>query len=137
MTAPQSDDDAHVLCTQCRSVFTDAEIAGKSACPKCGNKGMPADLRHKATLTLTHAEWRVLFIWADRWATERAAPDDKPGYNSPGLLRALRAEAKRQAPDLPSLSLFEDVQEVATALGKSVELHGPDGQQKIEPERKH
>jgi hypothetical protein len=109
------------LCMQCRSTFTEEQIAGANECPACGNKGLPADPRKTATLKLTHAEWRVLFIWADQWA-RHIVEDDRPGYDSPGTIAALVAEAKRQAPDLPALTLFGDVRELADALGTKVEM---------------
>ena len=127
---------AYILCMRCRGTFTDDQTKAASACPTCGNKGLPGDIRKKATLTFTVAEWRVLFIWAERWASERCAPDDKPGYDSPDTLAALIREAKRQAPDLPSLTLMGDLQDVANAHGR-VEMHGAEGLTVIEPEKKH
>ena len=130
--------EANTLCVRCRSTFTDAALADQSRCPACGNKGLPADLRLKATVTLTHSEWRILTIWAHRWAEEHCKPADKEGYDSVGTVEAILREMKRQAPTMPSLTLFGDMQEAATALGLKAELHGPDGiVQVVEPEKKH
>lgn len=129
-------EEGFLLCMRCRGTFTEAQATG-NCCPRCGNRGLPGDTRKKSTLTLTDSEWRVLFIWADRWATDMVAKYDKEGYDSPATIRAIAAEARRQNPTMPSLSLLGDVQEAATSLGKTIELHGPDGSQKVDPERKH
>lgn len=129
--------EKHILCVVCRSTFSDEEIEGKYACPQCGGKGVPADTNEKATLTLTHHEWRTLFMWADRWATDVCKKSDQPGHDSPAVIAALVREAKRQCPTLPSLTLFGDVQEAVTALGTRGELHTGGDVTIIEPEKKH
>jgi hypothetical protein len=113
-------------------VFTDEQVKGKPGCPTCGNKGVPSDTRQKATLTLTHHEWRILFMWAENWA-EKCGRDEE-SFQSPmaGIIR----EAHSQAPDLPGLTLREEVQEVANQFG-DVEMHGPEGSETVKPERKH
>lgn len=118
------------LCIPCRSTFTAEQIAGARECPACGSRGVPADPRKTATLTLTHHEWRVLFIWADQWA-RHIVKDDQPGNDSPGVVAALIAEAKRQAPDMPSLSLFGDVRELVDALGVKAEMVSRNGERLI------
>ena len=124
--------DPYILCLRCRGTFTDEQVKGKPGCPTCGNKGVPGDTRQKATLTLTHHEWRILFMWAENWA-EKCGRDEE-SFQSPmsGIIR----EAHRQAPDLPGLTLREEVQEVANQFGE-VEIHGPDGAETVKPERKH
>lgn len=124
--------DPYILCLRCRGVFTDEQVKGKPGCPTCGNKGVPGDTRQKATLTLTHHEWRILFMWAENWA-EKCGRDEE-SFQSPmaGIIR----EAHRQAPDLPGLTLREEVQEVANQFG-DVEMHGPEGSETVKPERKH
>lgn len=109
------------LCVMCRSTFTEEQIAKATECPACGSKGVPADPKAKATLTLTHHEWRILFIWADQWA-RFIAKDDQPGHDSPGTIAALVAEAQRQAPDLPPLTLFGDVRKLVDETGLKAEL---------------
>lgn len=124
-------------CLTCRSTFTDAEISGKSACPKCGNKGVPGDLNRSASVTLTHQEWRILFMWSTNYA-ESIKATDQPGLNSPGVVAAIAGEAKRQAPDLPPLSLREEIQQVANAFPDSkLELHQSGEVEVIKPERKN
>ena len=129
--------EAYILCLRCRAVHTDDQVKGASSCPSCGDKGLPGDTRKKATLTLTHHEWRVLFMWASRWADDVCAKTDKPGHDSPALMAALVREAKRQVPDLPGLTLMEDVQQVANVLGTTATMHSADGVTEVKPETKH
>lgn len=128
--------DAHILCVHCRATFTEEQTKGQSGCPTCGNKGLPADTRHKETLTLTHHEWRLLFMWADNWAMQCARQDTRPGYNSAETIKAIAREAKRQAPTMPGLSLMEEAQGVANAFGR-VTVHQGDDTTVVEPEKKH
>ena len=127
--------DPYILCLRCRGTFTDEQVKDKPGCPTCGNKGVPGDTRKKATLTLTHHEWRILFMWADNWAARCVKEDEqRPGYDSPGAIHGIIREAHRQAPDLPGLTLREEVQEVANQFGE-VEMHGPEGSETVKPER--
>ena len=121
--------ERHILCLNCRGVFSEEETQSWG-CPKCGNQGVPGDTRKKATLT--HHEWRVIFMWADNWGAKCVRDDPNAGNPMPSLLR----EVKRQAPDLQGLTLMEEVQDVANKFGK-VEIHDADGVKIIEPEKKH
>ena len=127
--------DAYILCLRCRGTFTNEQVQGQSGCPTCGNKGVPGDTRKKATLTLTHHEWRILFIWADNWAGQCGRQDKESDAVS--VIEALAREARRQAPDFPAcLSLLDEVQEVANHFGK-VELHQHGETTTVEPKKKH
>lgn len=129
--------EPYILCLRCRAVHTDEQVKGSSACPSCGDRGLPGDTRKTATLTFTNHEWRVLFMWATNWATDVCAKSDKEGHDSPALMAALVREAKRQCPDLPSLTLMADVQELATTLWSKVDVHSQAGSVTVEPETKH
>lgn len=128
-------DDQRVLCLLCRSTFTDEETVGANACPKCGNRGLPANVNDKATLTFTHHEWRLLFIWASNWA-DHIKNNDQAGYDSPGTIMALIGEARRQVPDLPALSLWEDVRRASDSLGLKIEMHRGGEVETFEPPTK-
>lgn len=132
-------DPRFCMCPNCRTRFTEEEISGATKCPKCSNKGVPADANKTAMLTLTTHEWRVLFMWATRWAEEYCAKHDRPGYDSPGLMRSLRAEARRQVPQLPPLSLQEEVGEIAQVLNAHTQLANENGEVIAEavPQAKH
>lgn len=121
--------EKHTLCLRCRKAFSDQEIKGHQACPACGGTGVPADLRQKHTLTLTDHEWRLLFIWADNWA-EKCEDGHK-------IIAGIIAEAKRQQPTLPALSLFAEIQDVANALGTTAEIRRDGESVTVYPEKKH
>lgn len=125
--------DAYILCVHCRATFTDAEIQGKNCCPRCGNKGVPADMRSRATVTLTYHEWRILFIWADNWGRQCGRED--ANFSSP--ISGIIKDVHRQAPELPGLTLGAEVQELANTLGTEVRMSNADGVDTIKPERKH
>jgi predicted nucleic acid-binding Zn-ribbon protein len=127
--------NAYTLCIRCRSTFTDEQIRGVSCCPACGSKAIPADARKKSTLTLTHHEWRILFIWADNWAGQCDRQDTNSDAGS--AIEAIAREAKRQAPDFPNcLSLLDEVQAVANKFG-AVTMHQDGETTIVEPEKKH
>jgi hypothetical protein len=119
---------AHILCLICRGTFTEEEVSGLNACPRCANRGVPADLRKVANATLTKHEWRILCMWAENWAERVAAKEDAEGYDSPRTVRAIANEIKRQAPDIGPLSLRDELQEVADRFGGEVELRQSGGE---------
>lgn len=121
-------DDKTILCLCCRSRFSKAELdaAQASACPACGSKDIPADLGHTHTLQLTDHEWRVLFMWAERWAEHHDTRHDD-GVDMLRVLRGIAAEARRQEPTLPNLSLMDDVQDLVTMTGRPGTLARSDG----------
>lgn len=88
------------MCVCCRRRFTEAEISGAKGCPACGDAGVPADPREIATITLTHHEWRLLGIWAHKWG-EQCAKLRNP-------VDGIVGEMRRQAPDLPPLTMGEE-----------------------------
>ena len=127
--------DAYILCIKCRGTFTEEQCQRKWGCPTCGNKGVPGDTREKATLTLTHHEWRILFIWADNWAGQCDRQDENSDAGS--VIEAIAREAKRQVPDFPAcLSLLDEVQEVANHFG-NVKIHQHGKTTIVEPKKKH
>lgn len=115
-------EDKTVLCIKCRSTFSLKEIHDAQAkeCPVCGDKGLPGDTNHMAQLNLTHHEWRILFIWAGNWAhhadlksRERAKENKEEVIDvthAADTMSAIIREAKRQDPNLPGLTLQEDIQ---------------------------
>lgn len=99
------------LCVRCRKTFTDEEIDGATCCPNCGSTGVPADLSKKATLTLTHHEWRILFMWASNYA---GACDGEEVVQ--GILR----EVNNQWPDHPQLTLMGELIEAVDKVGGTI-----------------
>ena len=124
--------DKHVLCTYCRSTFTDKEILGATSCPTCNSESIPADTNKSHTITLSDQEWRILFIWASNYA-------DTLGDNSPGptIIKGITAEVVRQCPDIPPLSLLSEVQAMANALNTKCTITKYDTQTEVVPVTKH
>jgi len=125
----------YLLCLRCRGTFTDEQAKGHAGCPACGNTGVPGDLREKAEIKLTHHEWRILFMWADNWAEQCLRNDEAFHSPIPGILR----EARKQVPDLPALTMSEEIQDaVDTVPGVTkAELHQGDDVQHFEKKKKH
>ncbi len=120
-----SNPDKHILCLACRCTFAEADVTGPT-CPGCGDRGVPADTRKTHAITLTDLEWRVLFLWAERWADQH----DTSHPDGACMLRALGGiarEARRQQPTMPNLSLLADVQDIATITGRPATLVRSDG----------
>jgi len=92
--------EAVAMCVKCRRTFTEQEIAGANGCPACGDKGVPADPRKTATVTLTAHEWRLLGIWAHNWG-EQCSKGTNP-------IDSIVGEIRRQSPDLPPLTMGEE-----------------------------
>lgn len=125
-----NDTDYLLLCLACRATsLANLSVLG---CPHCGDTGVPADVRDKATITLTVHEWRCLFIWASNHAS--AYPDTKMKQVVDGIVQAVR----EQCPTMPPLTMAEEFQQVADKFGAEVEVHEPGGKEyKIKPEKKH
>ena len=122
------------MCVRCRSEFTDEQIRGAKACPSCGSTGVPADPRDKQTITLCAHEWRILFIWASNWAAQCDRRDTDS--NAESVISAIEKEAKRQSAALPSLSMKEEIQDVANSFGK-VDATIDGETTTFQPEKKH
>lgn len=122
-----------ILCTHCRSEFTDDETMNATDCPACHTRGVPANLLEKHTVTLTDHEWRIIFIWADNW-TKNIKDDNGSAAE---CMRGIRSCVKKQCPDFPSMTLLDDIQDAANATGIKMEYHSGGEKTEIEPEKKH
>lgn len=134
-----ADSDRHILCVQCRGVFTDEETKGHWGCPRCGNQGTPADTKKTGTATLTDHEWRILTIFASNWAAQCDSKEREGGghSNSTATVDSIVRELKRQMPDAPPLTMREEIQEVANLPGVgNVEFHHDGEVERVEPEKK-
>lgn len=131
--------DLTTMCIQCRQFFTDEQTKGANACPGCGSRSVPADPREKATITLTHHEWRILFMWAENWGAQcdQRPPVEGEERTSAECIAGMIAEAQRQAPGLTGLTLRQQVQEVVDGFGVKAELHQRGEVEKFEPPIKH
>lgn len=65
-------------CVLCSSEFTNTQLKGASACPKCGNEGLPMSPKQDVEIKVNWHELRILTIWAEHWANHiKDAPDAK------------------------------------------------------------
>jgi hypothetical protein len=125
--------EKHILCLRCRSAYSDEEIIAHvkhevetkapdqyTGCPNCGSTEIPADMRYRAAIDLTWQEWQIIFFWASNYAR-------KVGEVTQPIMESILNEVRRQYPDAPSLSLFEELQAVANA-GHSVQLIEREGE---------
>lgn len=105
-------------CTTCRSEFSESELAGVSACPRCGTKGVPMSIAQDVTVRINWHELRILTIWASNWAA-RCAESDRPGYDSPAAVGSIIRALEKQKPDesYPPLTLLGEVQKIAEEFG--------------------
>ena len=142
----------NVLCIKCRSTFSIEELEKlekenedvRGRCPECLDSGIPANTDDMATLTLTHHEWRILFIWANNWGQQcdRTAIKENTELENPRqsieAIEAIAREVRKQAPDLPALSIFEEIQQVADKFDTKAVVVDSDGQQtEISPRKLH
>jgi predicted nucleic acid-binding Zn-ribbon protein len=130
-------DDKHVLCIKCRATFTEAGYQNASGCPSCGDKGVPATLQRQTTLDITHHELRVLCIWASNYAD--GIKDPKMRDPMKAALRGIFSGLRSQDPNLPALSLFDEIQEVADTFNTKAKLLSSDGEvaTTFEPSTRH
>ena len=125
--------EKNILCLNCRGTFSDKDIENASACPYCDSKNVPADLNKSSTITITHHELRILFMWADNWESQFKAKDGKSAV----LIKSIAAELRKKDITIPSLSLAEEAQGLADYLRTKVELRQSGETKDFDPEAKH
>jgi len=118
-------------CADCRCEFTDEELVGATACPKCGTASTPMDMSDDIELHINVHELRILTIWASNWAEQHCKPASQRTLSS--IINALRPQVQSGTP----LTMGDEFQGVADTLGTDVEVHGADGKQVIKPETRH
>ena len=111
-------------CTLCGARFTHAEIDGATACPKCGNAGIPCDANEDMTVVINWHELRILGIWAENWAQhcQKLAPGGK-GQARPEVIHAIARRLERQYPGGVSLTLSGEIMQVRDH-GFGIESYG-------------
>lgn len=55
-------------CIICNEEFCEKDIKAASCCPKCNNKGLPANPKDDVIIKINWHELRILCIWAENWA---------------------------------------------------------------------
>jgi predicted nucleic acid-binding Zn-ribbon protein len=113
----------YARCVRCGGEFTEAQIAGASACPVCGSKGVPASPANDRDVRINWHELRVLCIWAENWAGHCEAKADESMVD---LIHTIAARLQAQHPDMAPLTLTGEIQQLRDA-GYSVETSGLPG----------
>jgi hypothetical protein len=96
MLAPEKS----IRCVRCRSEFSEVEIEGHDACPKCQATGLPMAIKDDVTIRINWHELRILGMWADNWAgicDKQEHGQDGKGTIA-GILRAISAQHPGRAP---------------------------------------
>lgn len=112
----------HARCGVCRAEFEKDDLVGVTACPSCGNTGVPESPAYDVRVTLNWHALRCLFIWAEGWS-------DRPGFDaaSRAYLRKLVEIVSAARPEgAPALTLAGEIADVREATGLDIEVHrGP------------
>ena len=117
-----ADEKDVMWCVRCGARFTAEEVQGVSACPKCGDDGVPCDTDQDVKVEVNWHELRILTIWAENWARECAAnkADQGRGVEMPKTVLAIARRLQRQFPDFTPLTLSEEI----AGLPKALEENG-------------
>lgn len=94
-----------------------------SACPKCGDMGVPADTKLKFNLAITLQELRILVIWAEQWATK--GKDKSINEHMRKVVYGIADRLFVQKPEMGSLTLMGDINELRGHFS-NVETNFPD-----------
>ena len=113
--------DKTTRCTACAAEFTDADLEGHSACPTCGNPGVPCAISEDVTVRINWHELRILGIWASNYAGGKAF-DDERGRHSRRTRQAILARLEAQHPGKAALTMAGEMKSLANALGTTVEM---------------
>lgn len=116
-------DELTTLCVLCRGEFTDKEVENASACPKCGSKTLPADLKRKFSFSLTEHEWRILTIFAHNHSSTCDAVD---------TVESILKEMRKQNPDVGPLSMKEEMETLREAY-PDAKMYSSDGKEVYPP----
>lgn len=107
-----------IRCTECRHEFADEEATGAS-CPNCGTEGVPMAIADDVTIRINWHELRILCMWASNFASTFTGPAARAQKALASIIRCI----KSQHPEMPGLTLADDLQEVADHFNSTVEKH--------------
>lgn len=93
-------------CTMCAAEFSDEELKGAEACPRCGSTSIPCDVNEDVTIKVNWHELRILGIWASNWALEKCSE------SSTVVLSAILDRLEKQFPDKTPLSLAREIKKL-------------------------
>src|SRR3990172_8589671 len=97
-----------VRCTRCD--FETQEPVSGSACPFCGDEGIPMDPARDLRIRVNWHELRILVMWAMNWA---ARADDPPSGARAVAAIARRLAHQKPDPSWPGLTMADDLVELS------------------------
>ena len=116
-------------CLICNEEFTEEDLKNVLCCPKCGNKGIPANPKEDVTIKINWHELRVLTIWAEHWANQI----DKECPKSALTVACIARRVQKQYPDKTPLTLAGEIEDLKKNFPdfKITETNIPDKPNKI------
>jgi predicted nucleic acid-binding Zn-ribbon protein len=112
------------VCVRCSGRFTDSEIEGETACPGCGNTGVPMTPDDDVQVAINWHELRILCIWAENWAA-KAKRDGADTTDMIGAVFAIADRLQRQHPTRVPLTLSGEIEQLKESY--TVEAFGIEG----------
>ena len=99
-------------CVICDYVVEDDTLT-LSACPRCGDTGVPCDLANDVTVRVNWHELHILVIWSEQWANaiRKGAP------SSPQVVFSIARRLEKQYPELGCLTLGGELRELKSLFG--------------------
>ena len=120
--------DKIARCLICNEEFTEEDLKDALCCPKCGEKGIPANPKEDISIKINWHELRILTIWAENWANRI----EKESPRSALTIACIARRIQKQYPDKTPLTLAGEI-EGLKKLGKFkiTETNIPDKPNKI------
>lgn len=107
-------------CTECRNEYSDAELANAMICPGCGTAGIPMAINQDVTININWHELRILCMWASNHAATFTGESARSQKALASIIRSIRT----QFPEMPGLTMAEEIQDLADAFNTTVTKTG-------------
>lgn len=109
-------------CVLCSSEFTNSQLRGASACPKCGSEGLPMSPTQDVEVKINWHELRILTMWAEHWANHIKELPDAKG-NPIQTVFAIAKRLQDQHPFKVPLTLSGELEQLKQEY-PGAEVHG-------------
>ena len=103
-------------CIKCNTEFSEIEVEDATACPACGDTGIPAAIKDDVTVKINWHELRILTIWAENWAKKIQKDDSRRNGGSLLTIMSIAGRLQNQHPDKTKLTLFSEIRELREKL---------------------
>ena len=98
-------------CLICNEEFGEEDIKNASCCPKCENKGVPANPKDDVTIKVNWHELRLLCIWAENWA-HKCDKDDNEKMKCVLTINCIARRIQKQHQDKTPLTLSGEIEDL-------------------------